>query len=243
MFSRIAILLALILSGFQIYSQDGSVPTKKSKKINLEIPGTFMVEFGFNFFKGNKPNEIKKGFWGSRTLNIYYQYQVRLFKSKFSFNPGIGISLERFKQANNFTFASRSNPDGTYPLVEAGTLFPGKIKRTQLIVNYFEMPIEFRFDTDPEDIARSFNFSIGGRIGVLFDSSSKVVYSDGERKISKDNQSHGLNRFRYGISARIGISGLSLVGYYNLSPLFEPNKGPSKTEMSTFTIGVSINGF
>jgi hypothetical protein len=39
----------------------------------------------------DKPNELKYGLWGSRTLNLYYQYDMRIGKSKFSFHPGVGL--------------------------------------------------------------------------------------------------------------------------------------------------------
>ena len=113
-----------------------------------------------------------------------------------------------------------------------------------LIANYVEMPLEIRFDTKPEDIGRSFNFALGGRIGVLFDSDQKVKYrEDDQWKKSKNKENWGLNFLRYGVYTRIGIGGFNVFGFYNLSTLYEPNKAPDLTKMNTYTFGISVNGF
>lgn len=236
--------LFIFLIGHISLAQENKNASKKTKSNNADIPGSFIMELGLNFTREAVPTNFVTGFWGSRTFNIYYQYPIRLFKSRFSFNPGIGLSLERFKLTNNYTLASKPNTDGTYSLVAANTLLPGIIQRSQLINNYVDFPLEFRYDTSPEDISRSFNFSIGYRVGLLYDAFTKIDYTDnGEDKSLKEKQWHGVERFRYAVLARIGISGFSLFCYYNLTPLFATNQGPAKTQMKTFTIGISINGF
>jgi len=219
-----------------------SVLAQTTKKVaRPDIPGSFVFDFGFNRARLIPPN-FKQGFWGSRTVNLYYQYPLRIARTKFSFVPGIGLSLERFKLVNNYTFGP-VNPDGSFPLVAANTLYPG-IYKSMIVTNYFELPVGFRFDTHPEDIARSLSVSLGGRVGLLFDGFTKVKYKqDGETKTIKDKQNHGLNPFRYGVYGRFGIGGFNFFTFYNLSPLFEKAKGPDATLMTTFTVGISINGF
>jgi len=242
---RVLVLLGLIFAGFSGYSQDNENQGKEKKKTNRpDIPGSIMVELGVNLKNGITPPNFQKGFWGSRTINFYYQYPIRIGKSKISFNPGIGLSLERWKFTNNYTLPFKPDADGSFPLIPAGNQFPGTINRSQLINNYVEMPIEFRFDTSPEDIARSFNVAIGARIGVLYDSFTKVDYTvDGENKSNKDKQWHGMNPYRYGVYSRVGISGFSLFMYYNMSAMFQTEKGPDYTTMNSVTVGISVNGF
>ena len=237
---RCVVLLALVLAGFAANSQD----TEKKKTVRPDIPGSLLVELGVNVKNGITPPNFDKGFWGSRTFNVYYQYPLRLFKSKISFNPGIGLSLERWKLTNDYTLASQPGSDGTYRLLPADSVFPGTIHRSQIVNNYVEVPLEFRFDTNPEDIARSFNISLGGRFGYLYDSFTKVDYRDNsENKSNKDKQRHGMNPYRYGVYSRIGLGGFSIFGYWNISPMFEADKGPVKTTMNSLTFGISINGF
>lgn len=247
---RLLAWIGLVVMCTSAYSQEvakDSVVAKviaKKKTFRPDIPGSILVEFGFNFKSGITPADFQRSFWGSRTVNFYYQYPIRLFRSKFSLNPGIGLSLERFKFSNDYTLGRQPDTDGTYPLIPARDIYPGSINRSFIVNNYVETPIELRFDTSPEDIARSFNVSVGYRFGVLYDSFTKVDYRDnGEDKSLKDKQWHGMNRVRQALYGRLGIGGFSVVMYYNFTPLFASGKGPEETAMNTYTIGISINGF
>ena len=243
MLYRSVLALALFLSSFHAFSQDEPLPEKKNS-FKPDIPGSILVEFGFNLKTGLTPPDFQKSLWGSRTINIYYQYPIRLFKTKFSLNPGIGLSLERFKFSNDYALAHSPVADGTYPLVPAKTLVTGGVNRSFLVNNYIDMPIELRFDTHPEDIARSLNISFGARVGILYDSFSKIDYTEnGEDKTLKDKEFHGMKRIRYGVYGRVGLGGFSLFSYFNLSPMFDKGKGPNGTAMTSATIGISINGF
>jgi hypothetical protein len=234
----LVVLLSLFIISFNLFSQE-----KPKKAARPNIPGSFMIDLGVN--RGIKsPTNFEQGFWGSRTLNLYYQYPMRFGRSKFSFNPGVGVSMERWKFTNNYVVADTTdNAMDEFLLIPGSALFTG-IKKSMLVANYVEIPLEFRFDTAPEDIARSFNVAIGGRIGYLFESKMKVKYrEDGETKIIKDKQNLGLSQLRYGVYSRIGVGAFNIFGFYNLTPLFEKDKGPDKTTMNSYTVGISINGF
>jgi hypothetical protein len=237
MISRVLVVLLLVTGSLVTSAQD-----KVKKVARPDIPGSFLVDIGVNRGVSSVEN-FKQGFWGSRTLNLYYQYPLRFGRSKFSFNPGLGVSLERFKLKNNYSLNPIPNTEGSYSLYNTDTVFSG-VKKSMIVANYFEIPLEFRFDSKPEDVATSFNFAVGARAGILFDGLTKIKYKeDGETKTLKNKQNHGLNPFRYGVYTRIGVGGFNLFFTYNLTPLFEKDKGPDKTTMSTFTTGISINGF
>jgi Outer membrane protein beta-barrel domain len=243
-------LLFLIITGLAI-AQDGA----EQKKPKPNLPGTFLIDLGVNQGIGS-PSTWNQGFWGSRTVNIYYQYPIRIGRSKFSFNPGIGLSLERWKFTDGATLIDTvelvSFPNGAaavdqveqYNLLSPTRVYPELADKSMFITNYLEMPIEFRFDTSPEDINRSFNVAIGGRVGYLFDAFTKVKYDDrGEVVKNKNKLNNGVNQFRYGIYTRIGLGGFSIFCFYNLNDMFEKGKGPLGTTMNTLTTGISINGF
>jgi len=227
--------------------------TEPVKKVSRrpDIPGTFALEFGFNFDSG-APEQFSLGFWGSRTFNLYYQYEIRILKSNFSFVPGIGLSLERFKFNNSYTLDhDPADPRSMIMIPPAESIYPN-IKKSQLITNYIDVPLELRFSTNPDDPARSFKVSFGGRIGFLYDSFDKIKYKeDSQVKKIKDKQDYNLTQIRYGLTARLGIGGFSLFGYYNLTPLFEEGQGLSdispagavKNDFNTLTIGISLASF
>ncbi len=248
---RLMAVLGLIWVGTHAYGQEvqgvpavPEVQPVQKKTWRPDIPGSITVEFGWNFKNGVTPADFQKSWWGSRTINFYYQYPIRLFKSRVSFNPGIGLSLERWKFTNNYTLPFSADTDGTYPLVPASDIYPGTIQRSFLVNNYIEAPLEFRYDSKPDDIARSFNFSLGWRVGILYDSFTKVDYThNGEDKSMKDKQWHGVNRYREAVYGRIGYGGFGVSCYYNYTPLFEAGKGPEMTKMNSVTVTMFITGF
>jgi len=227
--------------------------TETVKKVSRrpDIPGTFALEFGFNFDSG-APEQFSLGFWGSRTFNLYYQYELRILKSKFSFVPGIGLSLERFGFNNDYTLDHDPADPRSIVMIPPGESIYPNTKKSQLITNYIDVPLELRFSTNPDDPARSFKISFGGRIGYMYDSFTKIKYKeDTQVKKIKDKQEFNLSPLRYGLTTRLGIGGFSLFGYYNLTPLFEEGEGisdlsatdPVKNNFSTLTIGISLASF
>ena len=209
------------------------------------IPGTIVLELGINSAL-DAPSRFDLALWGSRTINVYYQHEIRIMDSKFSVLPGIGLSLERFKFKNGATLGYNAN-DSLKLMLPAETGISG-LRKSQLITNYVDIPLELRFTSNPSDPGRAFKLSIGGRIGYMYDAFTKQKYrEDGETKQLKDKQNFNLNRFRYGVSARLGIGNFGLFGYYNLTPLFEEGEGPYQnniaTDFQTVTVGISLSAF
>jgi hypothetical protein len=249
MMYRFAVLL--LLSGISVaaFSQT-EAPKKVSRR--PDIPGTFVLELGFNRDLSG-PDNFSLGFFGSRSVNVYYQYDFRILKSKFSFVPGIGLSLERFKFKNNALIDYAPNDLESIAMTSpANAAIPG-IKKSMLVTNYIDVPLEIKYSTNPDDPARSFKISVGGRVGFMYDSFNKIKYKEnGEVKKLKNKEDFNLSKLRYGLTARIGVGNFSLFGYYNLSPLFEKGKGLSdtladdstvKNDFSTLTIGISLASF
>ena len=242
MHRSIVALLVILVCAATTYGQETQKRVKRP-----DLPGAFIIEFGFNRAQGSTPNNFEQGLWGSRTLNLYYAYPIRLWNSKFSYRPTFGLSLERYKLTNNYTLSRFPDGTGTYQLVPASGAelnLPGTDK-SMFIMNYIElMPAEIQFDTKPDDPNRSVHISAGVRVGFLFDTHTKVNYSiNNESATYKDSQSHGVNSFRYALYSRLGVGSFSLFGYYNVTPVFQADKGPDRTQMNTLTIGISLSGF
>lgn len=264
-FSKASHLLILVLVASSLHAQTTTKTTKVKNRPN--IPGSFILDFGLNGTQG-APDLWKTTLIGSRAVNLYYQYPLRFGRSKFSFNPGIGLSLERFrwKTSTPVILSNAVEPNANdqiekYEFVLASTRFgTGATEKISLNNHYLEIPVELRFDTKPEDISRSFNIAFGARGGWMFDSFMKVKYKeDGQTKKIKDKQDFGFTQLRYGVYTRVGIGGFNFFAFYNLTPLFQKDKGPyndnfnegtsqlqtgpTDTTMTTFTAGISLNGF
>jgi hypothetical protein len=264
MIKKFASLILFTAFSYAVIAQS----TEPKKKGRPDIPGTFLIDLGLNTMT-ERPNNLKYGLWGSRTVNAYYQYDMRIGKSKFSFHPGIGLGMERFKLQRfskylpNDTIDKVQNPTlifdnlGNTQFIEtARYLYDGdtlgqinwsdsyKTKKSMLVMNYLDIPFEFRFSTNPDDPARSFKVGIGGRVGYLIGSHSKIKYREnGELKIIKDKQDFNLSPFRYSASLRIYIGNFNFFGFYNFNPMFKEEKGPSKTNTATYTFGISLSSF
>lgn len=250
MSKRILLICTFVTVSLSLAAQEKTNEEKTKKISKIDIPGSFLIDFGFNTPLG-KPQFFDQGWWGSRTLNIYYHYPVRIGNTKFSYNPGGGFAFERFKFDNNYTVVLQQ--DGTYLLEDAKVVLQAQsVSKSMLIANYFDlMPVEFRFDTNPKDLSRSFNVSLGARVGFLFESHTKIeLTTNGVNETLKNKQNNGLNTFRYGLYGRVGIGNFNMFCFYNISPYFATNKGPvnsstdlNRTTMNTMTIGISLNGF
>lgn len=246
---KVVLVVCILNAPLLIWSQE-----KSEKKVaRPDLPGNFLLELGFNRAL-DRPENFRQGFWGSRTVNVYYQYPLRFGRSKFSLNSGIGLSLERWRFTNGFTLqdtveltasgATAENQIERYELVRGSSILGVSARKSMFLTNYLEIPLEFRFDTRPEDLARSFNVAVGGRVGVLFDASTKLKYRQNDENITvKNKRNFGLNQIRYGVYLRFGVGGFTWFVNYNLSDTFENEKGPGGTTMNSFTAGISVNGF
>lgn len=264
--------LGLIILTSLWFTSFSQTTEQKTRSGRPDIPGTFALEIGVNRMT-EKPNNLKYGLWGSRTLNVYYQYDIRIAKSKFSFHPGIGFGMERFKLMNydmefsasggNEKVVNFLNPTLGYD-ANGNTIFiPSdnyindddtlgqinwsgsfNVKKSMLVTNFIDVPLEFRFSTKPDDPARSFKIGIGGRIGYLLNAHTKIRYKeDGDIKKLKEHESFNLTKVRYSASLKVYFGNFGFFSYYNVNPLFESNKGPDKTDAKTFTIGISLTSF
>ncbi|MFO7259455.1 MAG: outer membrane beta-barrel protein [Bacteroidota bacterium] len=235
----VCILLLTTVLSLNATAQDTSDTPQPNRRSLPDLPGSFVLEFGFHRAL-DAPDDFDIGFWGSRTVNIFYQLDKRIGTTKFSVHPGLGFSFERFKFANDYTLTSTVSET---QLVPASDLYPG-VKKSMLVTNYINVPVEIRFSTRPDDPSRSFRASIGGRVGFLYDSFTKIKYSeDGEVRSIKNKQNFNLHKLNYGAFVKIGVGNIGLITYYNLSPLFDADEGPGQADISTLTIGLSLSSF
>jgi hypothetical protein len=235
---KLAFLVILLAFSAVTFAQTTSVALER-KKGRPNLPGTFQIDFGYNLPTEN--GNFNTSPLRSTTVNFYYYHDMRMGKSKFSFHPGIGLGLDRYGFNNGRTLAYAASGDNVEMVVST---LPG-LKKSKLITNYVDIPVELRFSTNPEDPNRSFKVSLGFKVGVLYDAFTKQKYKqDSENKKLINNQNYNLNPLRYGALFRIGAGNISAYGYYNLSPLFKGGKGPSiDDDITNFNVGISLSAF
>lgn len=219
-----------------IHNTFSQTATKKTTA-SPNFPGNLVFDIGFNFLT-DEPDDMKLNFFGSKIFNLYYMYEVKLGNSAFSYNPGFGVGLEKYRFDKDVTLATTD--EGTVLTPIEGV----DVKNSKLAANYLDIPLELRFHADKNNFRKSFKIAVGGKVGVLFDSHTKLKYkANGDTKITKSKEQFDLSRFRYGIQGRIGIGSFSVFYYQELSSLFKDGKGPENTDTSPFKVGISLYAF
>ncbi len=230
------IILLFVLGGFlSAVAQDN-----EEKKGRPDIPGILQMDWGFNI--PNSDNFPTRTF-NSRAINIHYFQSFQLGESKISFHPGIGIGIDKFRL--DFDSLNREQtifhaPDSAYfsPLENLDII------KSDFIVNYLEVPVEFRYNTNPRDVSRSFTVAVGAKVGLLLKGKTKYSYNvDTEVHKIKEQHPFHLTRIRYGAYLRVGGGGFNVFVNYMISPIFVEGEGPTDENINVVTTGLSINLF
>ena len=242
------IFIAFFLIGSTVHAQKNGKAAHTAKVIKEkagrpDIPGDFLIEIGFNWMQ-DAPSGYGFSTMKSRTFNAYYLWDIPFGESAFSFHPGIGIGTEKYAFADDITIAYGVDSLGNDVLqftpldsiFGTGTSY----KKSQINTNYLDIPIEFRWISRKFDPKRSLKISLGGKVGVLIDSKTKIKYTqDGVNRTRKQKEKFNLNTIRYGVYFKVGYGGISAYGYYSLSDVFKKDDGPMATTMYPFTFGIS----
>ena len=220
-------------------------PVIKEQAGRPDVTGDLFAEIGFNVLQNN--NEWNSKWWGSKVFNLYYQYDKDLGDSHFSFHPGIGIGTEKYAMDTSTLYTGfDGNGEYVFQTIALDSIYPNatKFRKSKIATTYLDIPIELRWRSMKYDPKRSLKIAIGGKIGFLLDSKTKVKYDEfGEKKVDKQKEDYGIKKIRYSAYGKIGYGNAYLFFNYNLSTLFDKNKGPNDTEMTPMMFGFALSLF
>jgi hypothetical protein len=165
------------------------------------------------------------------------------FKSspKFSIALGIGVG------SSNIAF-KKMNIDiksGTAKLPFTATDSTNHFKKYKLSLSYLEIPLEFRFSSDPLHSNKSLKGAIGLKIGTLINAHTKGKELQNKNNtlindyIQKENSKRFFNGTRFMGTARIGYGIVSLFGAYQLNNVLKDVAGPP---MKIYQVGITLSG-
>lgn len=225
-----------------LIAQETEAPKKGGRP---NIKGDLFLDLGFNVLN-NRPEDLNTRLFPSRVANIYYQYPIHLGEnSGITFNPGIGLGLEKLAFKKDSTLIN--NPalgNNSSQLVGIKTIHGSdvSINTNNFALNYIDIPLEFRYHVNKTNYDKGFRFAIGGKVGFLYNAHTKVEVTEpnGLTKKIKTRQDFGLSPIRYGVYARVGLPGFNLWSYYGLNKLFKEGQGPFGTEATQFNFGLSV---
>jgi len=239
--------LVFILTGLSIslMAQEDSISSASYRHTpSPDFAGALVVDYGVSFFDKNSAI-MDTELWKSPTINVYYMYPFKIKSSRFSFNVGAGIGTEKYTFSSPVTFVDSLN----VTLIDTIAYLPffeniSGVKKSQVVTNYFDIPLEFRIHSRKNDHKRSFVLALGGKVGFRFATKAKVVYSEFEvDKKYKSLYHYNVNAVRYGASARLGIGPFTIWGYYGLNQFFGGDKISGVNNPKTYSFGISLATF
>ncbi len=185
----------------------------------------------------------------SRGVGLHFFYDIPMVKSELvSFAIGVGWNNSNYYTKALFVTDTIGN---TVPVMFDESQ---SVQRNKLVLNYLEVPLEFRFRTKPNQKGNSVKVAVGFKGGYQFanhtkyigddyllDQNNQVSFVDGENEIKvKRYRYSNLSSLQYGPTFRIGYGNINLEAYYGLGTIFQDGSGP---EGSPLQIGISFNPF
>ncbi len=237
-------IVLLFLTVFLFAGLHAQTTNKVSRKIDLSSRPAdhLMLQFATDHWN-NMPDSINKHQSGfSKGFNAYLMTD-KPFKSSPKFSIGIGIGVG----SSNISFKNmnvdlKSNAT-KLPFLATDTV--NHFKKYKLSLSYLEVPLEFRFSSDPLNSNKSWKIAIGGKAGTIInahtkgkdleDKTGKLIGSYTEKVNSKKY----FNGTRFMATARVGYGIFSLYGSYQLNNVLKDIAG---APMKLIEIGLVLSG-
>ena len=240
------VLIAILLIVFS------DVAFAQNEKIGSpDLPGDLIVNFGINTLR-DRPDTMRLRAFGSKSFSVYYARRIQI-SPRFSFYPAIGISSEKYEFEESITF--QRNSEGGIEFDDIPRRFDfnerDDLEKNRLVINYLEVPVEFRFHPWKSTDGSGFFVGVGGSLGVRVSSHMKIkvdgvddVTGEDFNYTDKFKNNFDLSSVRYGLIGRVGFRGINAFYRVYFSELFDTGKSPDpEANPTSYTIGISINAF
>ncbi|MEQ6121149.1 outer membrane beta-barrel protein [Reichenbachiella sp. MALMAid0571] len=231
------ILLFVLFANIVIASGKDDDDDKKSVP---DLPGVILIDFGFNFFQ-SAPSDLDINWFKSKSFGMYYMKSYKMGK-KMSFDPAIGISFEKYGFSKERSIGYETTGTTTeLSIIDLSGY--DKVKKSQLAMNYIDIPLQLRYYLKSNDVKGSAYVSVGAIASLLIESHTKVKFKDdGRDQTTKHRDNFEMNKLRYGLQGRFGFGSVNFFYKYYFSNLFNSNGPVGATDITTNTIGISISG-
>jgi Outer membrane protein beta-barrel domain len=202
----------------------------------------FMIQLGTSMWSGTADSVSKyiKGF--NKSANIYVMIDKQ-FKSnpKFSVAGGIGVGTSNI-YFKNMEVKIGSNKN-TLPFLRTDT--GNNYKKYKLSTAFLEIPLEFRYTSDPENAKKAIKVALGIKLGTLINAHTKgkTLQNAAGTKLNgnavKETAKPYFNGTRIAATARVGYGIFSVFGSYNFTNIFKDGVAP---DTKLIQIGLCISG-
>jgi Outer membrane protein beta-barrel domain len=174
---------------------------------------------------------------GSRYASIEIARFVTLSEGKKSaFRVGYGLEIDWY----NFMFdhnriISKGSNGVQFNSISSSTGKEVALSKNKMSVSYLTLPIMPHFAFDKKSAVQM--IAIGGYVSYRLDTWTKAIEEE-SGNLRKETSNLYVNPFRYGLRAEFALRHFpDLFFSYDLSPIFEPGKGP---EMRGLAFGIRL---
>lgn len=174
---------------------------------------------------------------GSRYASIEIARFVSLSEGKKSaFRVGYGLEIDWY----NFMFdhnriISKGSNGVQFNSISSSTGKEVALSKNKMSVSYLTLPIMPHFAFDKKSAVQM--IAIGGYVSYRLDTWTKAIEEE-SGNLRKETSNLYVNPFRYGLRAEFALRHFpDLFFSYDLSPIFEPGKGP---EMRGLAFGIRL---
>lgn len=189
-----------------------------------------MIDVVYNDWYGDQ--DYFESPWNSIGFNASMMFDIALTRSN-TVALGVGAGYSYFNNKSKLQFNRNFDNNTTTATKYLPKDEPTKNK---FGANYIEIPLELRFRTKG---IQHFKFYVGGKIGYAINAFTKEVDKINSKKYStKEVNFPDLNRWRYGVTARIGIRNFAIYAAYYFSPLF---KSDESTQLYPISMGITFS--
>jgi hypothetical protein len=174
---------------------------------------------------------------GSRYASIEISRFVTLSEGKKSaFRLGYGLEIDWYNFRFDHNRIATKGPTGVqFTTITSSTGKEVAMSKNKMSVSYLTLPIMPHFAFDKKSAVQM--IAIGGYVSYRLDTWTKAIEEE-SGNLRKETSNLYVNPFRYGVRAEFALRHFpDLFFSYDLSPLFEPGKGP---EMRGLAFGIRL---
>jgi hypothetical protein len=175
-------------------------------------------------------------------LNPFEKY-IPIKGDRFGILTGLGFQFNSYDLKTNNRLFTTVATDSTNSQISSfrDTVNMASVSKNKFKATYLTVPILLEYN-DGKLASKGFHFAAGMVFGYKIGSKNKMKYTtpSGDNRKDKYRDDFNLNPFSMALTTRFGIGWVNLFATYNITTLFEKNKGP---ELYPFTVGVTLLDF
>lgn len=236
------LVVALFATIVALTASAQEIPTVAQKTPLNRAADHFMVQLMYNGWQG-APDSVQSHIGGfQRSANVYLMLDKPFSgNNQFSVAAGLGVGTTNIYFKKMIVDIGSTNSTLPFRAVDNADNY----KKFKLTTAFLEIPLEFRYMSDPTSPNKTVKAAIGIKAGTMLNAHTKgkvlrnatgaTLNSRTDKVLSKSY----FNTTRLAATARVGYGIFSLVGAYSFSPVFKDGVAP---DIKGWQIGLSISG-